>query len=127
VSSRSVSRVFWTRTALERLTTIGDRPIQQEIFDASKRLEADPEKHGKPLRENLFGFRSLRVIGQRYRLVYSVDPSERLVHVVVVGLRREGSRDDVYELAQKLVRLGLAPSARKKRRSPAPARRRKKK
>jgi mRNA interferase RelE/StbE len=91
------------------LAEVGDRRIQQQLFDASKRLETDPEKQGKPLREGLMGFRSLRAVGQRYRLIYSIDPDGRSVHVVAAGLRREDSRDDVYELAQKLVRLGLAP------------------
>ena len=31
---------------------------------------------------------------------------------MLAGLRREGSYNDVYELAQKIVRLGLTPSAR---------------
>jgi mRNA interferase RelE/StbE len=74
-------------------------------------LQVDPEKQGKPLRESLIGFRSLRVVGQRYRLAYSIVPAARLVHIVAAGLRRGGLRDDVYELAQKIVRLGLAPSA----------------
>lgn len=104
--------VFWTQTALEMLADIGDRRIRQQIFDTSKRLEADPEKQGKPLQEGLMGFRSLRVVGQRYRLVYSVVRDAGLVHIVAAGLRRGGSRDDVYELAQKIVRLGLAPAAR---------------
>jgi mRNA interferase RelE/StbE len=94
------------------LAEVGDRRIQQQLFDTSKRLETDPEKQGKPLREGLVGFRSHRVVGQRHRLIYSIDPQKRSVHVVAAGLRREGSRDDVYELAQKLVRLGLAPPAK---------------
>jgi mRNA interferase RelE/StbE len=114
VSSAPLHEVVWTQTALQMLTAIGDRRIQQQIFDASKRLGVDPEKQGKPLRENLMGFRTLRVIGQRYRLIYSVTIDARTVHVVAAGLRREGSRNDVYELAQKIVRLGLAPSAKKR-------------
>ena len=94
------------------LSDLGDRRIQQQLFDTSKRLQQDPEKQGKPLRENLLGFRSLRVVGQRYRLVYSVSNDPRSVHIVAAGIRREGSRDDVYELAQKMVRLGLAPRAK---------------
>ena len=107
--------VLWTTTALGMLADVADRRIRQQLFDTSKRLEADPEKQGKPLRESLMGFRSLRVVGQRYRLVYSVLPDARVVHIVAAGLRREGSRDDVYALAQKMVRLGLTPSARPRR------------
>jgi mRNA interferase RelE/StbE len=104
--------VLWTATALELLEGLGDRRIQQQLFDTSKRLETDPEKQGKPLREDLLGFRSLRVAGQRYRIIYSIEPAAGTVHVVAAGIRREGARDDVYTLAQKLVRLGLAPSSR---------------
>jgi mRNA interferase RelE/StbE len=98
------------------LSRVGDRRIQQELFDASKRLELEPEKQGKPLREGLMGFRSLRAVGQRYRILYTLDTASRVVHVVAGGLRRAGARDDVYALAQKLVRLGLAPSAGARRR-----------
>jgi mRNA interferase RelE/StbE len=98
------------------LSRVGDRRIQQQLFDASKRLELGPEKQGKPLREGLMGFRSLRAVGQRYRILYTFDTVSQVVHVVAAGLRRAGSRDDVYALAQKLVRLGLAPSAGTRRR-----------
>ena len=103
-------KVLWTEAALQQLENLGDRRIQQQLFDTSKRLESDPEKQGKPLREELLGFRSLRSVGQRYRLVYSMDSSSETVYIVAAGLRREGARGDVYELAQKLVRLGLAPA-----------------
>lgn len=119
--------VLWTQTALEMLSGIGDRRIRQQIFDTSKRLETDPEKQGKPLREMLIGFRSLRVVGQRYRMVYSVDSDLRLVHVVAAGLRRESARDEVYELAQKIVRLGLAPVAKSRKQVMEGRRSRKKK
>ncbi len=94
------------------LEGLGDRRIQQQLFDTSKRLEVDPDKQGKPLREELLGYRSLRSVGQRYRIIYSIDPLAGAVHVVAAGIRREGGRDDVYTLAQRLVRLGLAPPAR---------------
>lgn len=103
--------VLWTETAVQMLSRAGDRRIQQQLFDLSKRLELEPEKQGKPLRDGLMGFRSLRAIGQRYRIVYTLDTTSRLVHVVAAGLRRADSRDDVYILAQKLVRVGLAPRA----------------
>jgi mRNA interferase RelE/StbE len=109
------------------LGSIRDRRVQQQIFDTSKRLESDPEKQGKPLREDLLGFRSLRVVGQRYRVIYSVDLASGTVHVVAAGRRREGDRDDIYVLAQRLVRLGLAPSSRQRKASPSKAPHRKKK
>jgi mRNA interferase RelE/StbE len=101
------------------LEEIGDRRIQQQLFDTSKRLATDPEKQGKPLREDLLGYRSLRAVGQRYRILYSIDSEPGTVHVVAAGIRREGARDDIYLLAQKLVRLGLAPAPPQKKATPA--------
>ena len=101
------------------LEGIGDRRIQQLLFDTSKRLEAAPEKQGKPLRD-LLGFRSLLVIGQRHRVISSIEPGARTVHIVAAGIRREGARDDIYQLAQKLVRLGLAPPSRRRKVDSAP-------
>jgi mRNA interferase RelE/StbE len=104
------------------LSAIGDRRIQQQLLDTSKRLETDPEKQGKPLREDLLGYRSLRAAGQRYRILYSIDAESGTVHVVAAGIRRERARDDIYLLAQKLVRLGLAPAPLPPRRKAAPTR-----
>ena len=105
--------VVWTETAFRMLAGIGDRRIQQQLFDASRRLETEPEKQGKPLREGLMGFRSLRTVGQRYRVLYTFDPAVRQVSVVAAGLRRADARDHVYALAQKVIRLGLAPGRQK--------------
>ena len=119
--------VLWTQTAFAMLASIGDRRIQQQIFDTSKQLESDPDKRGKPLREDLLGYRSLRVVGQRYRVIYSIDPNSATVHVVAAGIRREGARDDIYVLAQRLVRLGLAPASRPRKANKLKAGHRKKK
>jgi mRNA interferase RelE/StbE len=94
------------------LAGIGDRRIQQQLFDTSKRLEVEPEKQGKPLYESLLGYRSLRAAGQRYRVIYSLDPRTLRVYVVAAGLR-QGARDDIYALAQRMIGLGLASSARR--------------
>jgi mRNA interferase RelE/StbE len=65
-------------------------------------------------------------VGQRYRIIYSIDAEHARVHVVAAGLRRQGARDDIYELAQRLVRLGLAPAPARSK-SAGRARRRPKK
>ena len=118
--------ILWTETAVDMLARLGDRRIQQQLFDASKRLEREPEKQGRPLREGLLGYRSLRAVGQRYRLIYSLDVERSRVIVVAAGLRREGARDDVYELAQRIVRLGLAPVPRRAKAKPTRVRRKRK-
>jgi mRNA interferase RelE/StbE len=67
----------------------------------------DPDKQGKALGGALRGFRSLYVYQERYRVLYRVDRGLVQVMVVAVGIRKEGDRQDIYALAQKLLRSGL--------------------
>lgn len=69
-------------------------------------LKEFPEKQGKPLSGDLSGYRSLYAAG-RYRVVYEVITNEVKVIVVAVGIRKEGSRIDVYETLKKLLRSKL--------------------
>ena len=98
--------VRWTATAVRLLEGIGDRRVRGKILERGDDLAHDPTLQGKPMREELTGFRSLRAVGQRYRILYQVDASRRTVWIKAVGLRKEGDRGDVYALAAKLVRLG---------------------
>ena len=70
-------------------------------------LTESPEQQGKPLVGELAGFRSVRAVGQRYRIVYRVERREVVVVIVAAGRRKAGDRNDIYELAKKLLRLGL--------------------
>lgn len=54
------------------------------------RLTADPVGLGKPLRYSFKGHRRIRV--GDYRIVYRVDPNEKLVTIVLIKHRKE-----VYE------------------------------
>ena len=100
-------RIELTPTALELLERIADRRVRQKIAAKIDALAHDPEKQGKPLTGELSGSRSVRTVGQRYRIVYRVDRGRVVVLVIAVGLRREGDRSDIYALAHKLIRLGL--------------------
>jgi mRNA interferase RelE/StbE len=104
--------VVWTATAGDQLGEITDRRVPQPIFDTTKQLDDEPAKQGAPLTRELAGFRDLRAVGQRYRVLYRVEEARRFVQVVAVGLRREGARDDIYELARRLLRIGLIEPAR---------------
>jgi mRNA interferase RelE/StbE len=70
-------------------------------------LTEEPEKQGKPLVAELSGYRSLRAAGQRYRIVYRVVNDKITVYIVAVGIRKEGSGVDIYNLAKKLLKLRL--------------------
>jgi mRNA interferase RelE/StbE len=89
------------------LEGISDQRGREEIAERSEKLADEPEKQGKALLGELMGLRSLRSSGQRHRIIYRVDRGRVLVLIVAVGIRKQGSRRDIYELAQKLLRARL--------------------
>ncbi len=100
-------RVRLALTARNMLATITDRRTLETIRERIDGLALDPELQGKSLLGELKGFRSVRAAGQRFRIIYRVRRTQVEVLVVAVGPRREGSREDIYRLAQRLMRLRL--------------------
>lgn len=73
---------------------------QKQILRAiRKKLTAEPEKFGSPLKGPLKGYRKLRV--GEYRVVYEIENDRVLVYVIAVGFRRN---EDVYR--EVIKRLG---------------------
>ncbi len=99
--------VILAQSALDSLGRIKDRRLREDLKKRIDSLAEEPEKKGKPLVAELLGYRSLRA--GRYRVIYRVHADRVEVVVVAVGKRSEGSREDIYSLAKKLIRLGLAP------------------
>lgn len=66
-------------------------------------LSANPA-FGKPLSGELETCRTVRL--GRYRIIYHHEPDADVVWVVSVGIRRAGSRDDVYEQLVRDVSAG---------------------
>jgi mRNA interferase RelE/StbE len=97
------------------LENISDRRIREKIMDRIDGLAQDPQTQGKPLTEELIAYRSLRAVGQRYRILYRVEEDRGLVAVVALGIRKQGSKKDIYALARKLLRLHLITPPRKHR------------
>ena len=93
--------------AKKHLASIKDRAIQEGLKTSLRRLKYEPEKQGKPLSDELAGYRSIRTVGQRYRILYKLEAEQVIVVVVALGIRKAGDKKDVYELAKKLARLGL--------------------
>jgi mRNA interferase RelE/StbE len=96
-----------TREAREQLLAISDRRIRETILERINQLTFEPDKQGKPMRNDLIGFRSIRAVGQRYRILYKVYEERVVVLVVALGIRKEGDKQDAYQLAKKLKRQGL--------------------
>jgi mRNA interferase RelE/StbE len=100
-------RIVIQPTALRLLKEISDRRIRQKISDRIDKLQESPEMQGKPLIGELDGYYSVRAVGQRYRIIYAIEQSQVTVMVVALGIRKDGSKQDVYALAKKLLRMGL--------------------
>ena len=84
-----------------------DTRTRDSIISAIDRLKEEPAERGSQLIGQLSEYRSYRAGGQRYRIIYKVDQDANTVVVVLVGIRKEGDKRDVYALAQRLVRLGM--------------------
>ena len=96
-----------TQIAAEFITKL-DGKSQQQIMEKIEVLKEYPLKVGKPLKGNLQDYRSIRSVGQRYRIIYQVKETEVEVIVVAVGIRRDGDKkNNIYELMKKYVKIGL--------------------
>ena len=107
-------KIVWTEEAKKSVQGLPTKVIEN-IFDkvGSLRL-CDPRKVHKPLVGPLAKCRSIKC--GRYRVLYMVKKKsngaggfelELQVVVVLAGIRKEGSKEDVYRLAEKLVKLGI--------------------
>jgi mRNA interferase RelE/StbE len=104
--------VTTTVKAQRYLRAIKHGQTKAEIIATLLALSVEPLLQGKPLRGNLAQYRSVRAAKNRYRVIYSVaiialpdrDQPDQEGSVTVIGIRKEGDKRDVYELAAK--RLG---------------------
>ena len=98
-----------TQIAAEFIAKL-DNKSQQQVMEKLEILKEEPLKVGKALKGNLQNYRSIRSVGQRYRIIYQVKETEIEVIVVAVGIRRDGDKkNDVYELMKKYIKIGLLP------------------
>ena len=96
-----------TTLAREQLELIDDRRIREALVARIERLGEEPEKQGKALNNELKGFRSVRAMRQRYRIIYKLQEEQIIVLVVTVGIRKDGDKRDAYAMAKRLADLGL--------------------
>lgn len=86
--------------AIELLKKVKDQREQKALRQKIEKLKIEPEKQGKALTGQFQGYRSVRAVGQRYRIVYRVDSNRIIVVIVGVGMRREGERQDIYAILE---------------------------
>ena len=94
-------------TAQKQLANISDRRVNRSIESTIDSLETEPTRKGKPLIGDLAGYRSIRTVGQRYRVIFKLYYDQNVVYIASVGIRKDGDKNDVYAIAQKLVKAGL--------------------
>ena len=99
-------RIHITDTCLSLIGNIPDRKIQRTILKRIDGLSDEPDKQGKMLVEKLSGFRSVHAAG-RYRIIYKVDKQTVIIYILAAGIRKEGDKKDIYEIAKKLLNAGL--------------------
>ena len=90
-----------TPLAIELLSKIKDKREQEGLKKRIAKLISEPEHQGKALSGKLKGYRSVRALGQRYRIVYRIDRSKVIVIIVGAGIRKEGAKKDIYAILNK--------------------------
>ena len=100
-------RIRLSSTAKAHLATISDALVRRAIAKRIDELKQAPEQRGKPLTGPLADYYSARAVGQRYRIIYQLDRDTIIVHIVALGIRKEGDKNDLYTLAQRLFSQGL--------------------
>jgi mRNA-degrading endonuclease RelE of RelBE toxin-antitoxin system len=109
--AESTVTIVWGDEALKGLRAVGSRTVRQKLalkVDELARTD-EPEQLGKPLQDELQGL--FRITFGRYRIIYSVRRTTNgiidvQVQVILVGIRKEGHKTDVYRIAQRLRRGG---------------------
>ena len=97
-----VYTVIIAPSAVDALAAMRDKTARAKIVSKIDGLSSSPSSQGKPLRGSLSAYRSIKMARHRiiFQVVETTAPPE--VHVVLVGLRKEGDKNDVYALAEKL-------------------------
>lgn len=88
-----------------------DGSVRPTIAAKINLLKTSPTLRGKPLQDELQGYYRIVAAG-RYRAIYRIaggyDPEKHLgrVEVVCIGIRKEGSKEDIYYIAKRMIDSG---------------------
>jgi mRNA interferase RelE/StbE len=98
-------KIILTIEAQRNLKSIVNIVIREQIIERIDVLGQNPEI-GKTLRGILSGFRSLRAVRNRYRIIYKFSRTEKLVTVIAIGIRKSKDFDDVYKALERIIKGG---------------------
>ena len=105
--------VEWSQLAIDRLRVLPKKVQKGLVRKARELSNSDPRRAGKPLTDDLAG--CFRIPYGRYRLIYEVIDSQdeegkKVVKVrvifLMVGIRHEGGKRDIYREFSKMIRSG---------------------
>ena len=99
-------KILITDTCLALIEKIPDKKIRRTILNRIEGLSDEPDKQGKMLVKDLSGFRSIHAAG-RYRIIYKIDKQTVIIYILAAGIRKQGDKKDIYEIAKKLLNAGL--------------------
>lgn len=97
-------KISFTPTANNSFAGV-EKQNRKTILNKIKGLKTEPEKQGKPLSGPLKSLRSIR--SGRYRIIYKVERSKIVVLILVIGMRKESDKHDIYAYTKRLIKLGL--------------------
>ena len=100
-------RIEISPSGYSSLKAISQKKILREIARVIDGLGKAPGSQGKELLGPFQGVRSIRACRSKYRILYKFDESERIVSILVVGARKPGKEEDVYEVAKRLLKTLL--------------------
>ncbi len=102
-----VYRIAITPEGHRALRALKDRKVRGEVAKAIDQLACSPRTLGKALEQELEGYRSMKAVRNRIRVLYRIDPLREVVTVIWVGERKPGREDDVYVVAKRLLKTFL--------------------
>ena len=88
--------------ALEMLKKVKDQREQKVLRKRIEQLKIEPDKQGKALSGRLRSYRSIRAVGQCYRIIYRIDQEKIIVIIIGVGIRKEGDKKDIYQILETI-------------------------
>jgi mRNA interferase RelE/StbE len=82
-----------------------DGSVQRQLRKVlDKKLTADPEGYGLPLRGSLAGYWKHQFVN--HRVVYRIYTDQRVVVICAVGVRKQADTEDIYRQLEAVARSG---------------------